>query len=41
MRKVIAGVVQGEAFFAGEAGGPVRAPVSAMGRLGFGMRWSG
>jgi len=41
MRKVIAGVVQGEALFVGVAGNSAGVPVGAAGRCGFGMRWSG
>jgi hypothetical protein len=41
MRKVIAGVIQGDAFFAGAAGNLAGAPVGAAGRCGFRMRWSG
>jgi hypothetical protein len=41
LRKVIAGVVQGDALFVGVAGNPAGAPVGAAGRWGFGMRWGG
>jgi len=41
MRKVIAGVIQGDALFVGVASKPAGVPVSAAGRCGFGMRWSG
>jgi hypothetical protein len=38
LRKVVAGVIQGDALFVGAAGSPVGAPVGAAGRCGFGMR---
>jgi hypothetical protein len=41
LRKVIAGVIQGEALLVGAARDAAGAPVSAPGRCGFGMRWSG
>ena len=41
MRKVIAGVIQGEVLFVGVAGSPFGAQLSAVGRCGLRMRWSG
>ena len=41
LRKVIAGVVQGDALFVGVAGNPAGAPDGAAGCWGFGMRWGG
>jgi hypothetical protein len=41
MRKVIAGVIQGEALFVGVAWNAAGAPFGAAGCWGFGMRWSG
>jgi hypothetical protein len=38
LRKVIAGVIQGDALFVGVAGNPAGAPDGAAGCWGFGMR---
>jgi hypothetical protein len=41
MRKVIAGVVQGEVLFVGVAWNAAGLPVCVAGRGGFRMRWTG
>jgi hypothetical protein len=41
MRKVIAGVFQGEVEFAGVAWNAAGSPVSTPGRCGFRRRWTG